>query len=92
MIDGLTKCGVGSGAVDEELSETSGDGDEAEESRGTNVSEEVAVVASTDTIVEPDAMMILSFDAIITDTTMMTTRWTPDVAGFAIFGRYFHCS
>jgi hypothetical protein len=35
-------------------------------------------------------VMILCFDTVIADTTVMGSRWSPDVASFAIFRWHFH--
>lgn len=51
---------------------------------------EIAVVAAANTIIEPDTMMIMSLDAVIANPAMMTTRWSPDVAGFAVFDWHLH--
>lgn len=65
--------------------------EKAEEGGEEDVGEEVAVVAAADAVVQPDAVMILSFDAGITHPAMVGAGWAPDVAGFAVLGRYFHC-
>ena len=52
--------------------------------------EEIAVIPSANAVVQPHAVMILRFDTVIADTTMMGSRWTPDVAGFAVFRWHFH--
>ena len=51
---------------------------------------EIAVIPSTDTVVQPYTVMILCFDTVIADTTVMGSRWSPDVASFAIFRWHFH--
>jgi hypothetical protein len=63
---------------------------QSEERRGTDKNEEVAVVAASNTIVEPHAVMILGFHTIVTHTTVMRTWGAPDVATFAILSRHFH--
>ena len=35
-------------------------------------------------------MMILRLDAAVADTTVMGPRWTPDLAGLAVFGGDLH--
>lgn len=54
--------------------------------------EEVAVVALSHAIVQPNAVMIVTFHAIVTQPTVVSTWRPPDVAGPAMFDRHFHGS
>ena len=67
------------------------DQEKCQAKNGSNKCEKVAVVASTNTIVEPDAMVIKRFHAVVTDSAVIAARRPPDVAGFAIFDRQVHC-
>lgn len=51
--------------------------------------EEVSVIAAANTVVKPDAMMILGFDAVVADFAVMATRRTPYATGSAVFDGYF---
>jgi hypothetical protein len=70
--------------------EAEGKQHQAQQRRGGDVGEEVPVIPPSDTIVQPDAMMILRLDARIADSAVMCARRAPDVAAFAVFGRDLH--
>ena len=50
-------------------------------------SKKVSIVSSPDAIVDPGAVVVLSLNAVVTDSAVMAPRRPPDVARFAIFGR-----
>ena len=37
-------------------------------------------------------MVIQCFDTVVTDSAMITSRWSPDVASLAILDGHIHCS
>lgn len=49
--------------------------------------EEIAVVASADTIIQPDTVVILCFDTVVTYAAVVTSRWSPDVTALTVLGR-----
>jgi len=73
------------------LGETCSKKVEAEDSAGRDKGKEVPVIAPAYTIVEPDAMVVLRFDAVVAYSAMVTPCWAPDIASFAVFSRNFHC-
>ena len=56
----------------------------------TNEGEEITIVASADAVVQPHTMVIQSFDTIVAHSTMIASRWSPDIAALAVFHRYIH--
>jgi hypothetical protein len=74
------------------VSKAGAEEEETEEGGSTDEYKEVAIVTATDTVVQPDAVMILGFDAVVANTTMVRTWGPPDIAAFAVFGRDFHSS
>lgn len=59
---------------------------------GGHEGEEVAVVASPDTVVEPHAMVVLSVDAAVAYAAVMASRWSPYLACFAVLHWHFKCA
>lgn len=57
-----------------------------------NEREEVSVISAAHAVVEPYAMVIMSFDAVIAEATVVSPRWPPDIAGAAMFNRHLHRS
>ena len=78
--------------VSQAMSEAPEHEEEAKECACANKTEEIAVVATADTIVDPNAVMILSLDTVVADSAVMATGWPPYVARFAVFGWYVHSS
>ena len=60
--------------------------------RGSEEREEVSIIASADTVIYPDTVMVGRLNAIVAETAVVSTRRSPDVAGFAILCRHFHGS
>ena len=46
----------------------------------------VAVVASANTIVQPDAVMVLRINAVVANPAMVASGRPPDVTGLTVFG------
>jgi hypothetical protein len=92
FIDGFAKRCAIARSPDENVREGSSEKKEAQQSCRTHKDEEVAVVAATHAVVEPNTVMVLSFNAVVADTTVMRARRSPYVAAFAILGGNFHCS
>jgi hypothetical protein len=53
-------------------------------------SEEVAIVAPPHAIIQPDAVVVLSLNAVVAASAVVGARRAPDFAGFAELGRDFH--
>lgn len=77
--------------VDDDLCKTGGYEVRAEDCCGCDEGKEIAVVSAPYAVVEPDAVVVLGFDTVVTDSAMMASGWSPEVACFAVFGRHFHC-
>ena len=77
--------------VEADVGEGEGEEEEGEEGGGGDVGEEEAVVAAAHAVVEPDAVVVLRFDACVADSAVVCSGGTPDVAGFAVFCWDFHC-
>lgn len=92
MIDTLTKRDTFPASILQNLHQTSSSKVGTEESSAGNKSEKISVVSTADTVIEPNAMMILGLDAIVAQSTVVSTRWTPDVTGSAVPNRDFHSS
>ena len=52
--------------------------------------EEIAIVSSPDTIIDPHTVMIQALNAIVADPAMMASWRPPNVAGLTIFSRHVH--
>jgi hypothetical protein len=78
--------------VHEDVCETSGEEEAADNRTSGDEGEEVAVVSTSDAVIEPDAVVILSLDAVVADSTVVTSRWPPDIAGLAVLSGDFHSS
>lgn len=52
--------------------------------------EEIPVIATAYTVVDPDAMVVLRFDAVVADAAVVAPGWSPDIAGFAVLCGHFH--
>lgn len=72
------------------MSEACKSEEDSQKGTGADKGEEVAVVAPANAVVEPNTVVILSVYAVVTDTAVVATRRSPDVAGFAVLYRYFH--
>lgn len=79
--------------VSVELDVRRGESDEQEcqERGGSDVRVEIAVVPPAYTIVEPDAVVVLGFDAAVANAAVVGAGRAPDLAAFAVFGGDFHC-
>ena len=76
--------------VDQDLGERGSGEVEAQDGGARDKGEEVAVVAAADTVVEPDAVVVLRFDTVVAETAVVGARGAPDVAGLAELGGHFH--
>jgi len=77
--------------VDQNLSEACAEKIESDKRTRRDEGEEVTVVSSSYTVIDPDTVMILSLNAVVTYPAMVTTCRSPDIAGFAVLGWHFHC-
>ena len=77
-------------SISEAMAETGEGQEEAKECCGADESDEISVVAPANTIVDPNAMVVLGFYTIIANSAMVTPGRSPDVAGLAVFCRHVH--
>lgn len=77
--------------IDQNLSKACAEKVESDKRTRRDEGEEIAVVSSSHTVVDPNTMMILSLDAVVTYPAMVTTCRSPDIASFAVLGWHFHC-
>lgn len=91
VANGMAECNSGLRAICETVSETGESKKEPENRPRSDEGEKVAIVSSTNTIVEPNTVMIECFDTIIANPAMIASRWPPDVTSLAIFDRDIHC-
>lgn len=88
--DGIAKCGSVSRSPHEHVYQTSDQEVHAKKCGGHDKCEKVAIVSSTNAVVEPYAVMILRLDTVVTDTTVMGSRRSPDIAALTELGWDFH--
>ena len=50
----------------------------------------VPVIASANAVIDPDTVMVLSFNTVVADPTVMASWRSPDVARLAVLGREVH--
>lgn len=90
VIDRLAERDTLAMLVNEELSKTRTDQVKCKKRGGSDKGKEIAVIAFTDTVVEPDTVMVMGLDAVVAKATVMSTRGTPDIARPAVLHRYLH--
>jgi hypothetical protein len=78
--------------VDEDLGEICTQDEETQYCTEGKECEEISVVSASDAIVDPNTMVVLGLDTVVANSTVVTSRRTPDVASFAVFGWHFHSS
>ena len=78
------------GSVVAHVHQREGDEEEGEEGGEGYVGEEKPVVPAPHAVVEPDAVVVLCFDASVADATVVCAGRAPDGAGFAVFCRDLH--
>ena len=91
----INRCAEGnlfSVHIDENLGKTCTKEEEPNDCSSCNEGEEISVIAASNAVVEPDTVMILSLNTIITYSAMVSSRRSPYIASFAIFGGDFHGS
>lgn len=76
--------------VNEDLSEGCPSEVEPKECGAADEGEEIAVVATADAVVEPDAVVVLGLDAVVAQAAVVRPRGAPDVACFAVLGGHLH--
>ena len=89
-INGLAKGDGRSRLIAQAVTEAAKCQEDAQKRARSDKSEEVAIIASANAVVEPEAMMILCFGAVVANATVMSARRSPYVAGLAVFGRNLH--
>lgn len=77
--------------VDEHLDEACGNDVHGQKSRRSDKGEKVSVVAFSNTIVQPDAVMIMALNAVVAHSTVMSTRGAPDITRSAVLHGEFEC-
>lgn len=90
--NGITKGDIVGLAIYENLRQAGANEEETKESCCRDKGEEVTVISTANAIIEPDAVMVVTFDAIIAHATMMTTRGSPDITRLAVLDGDFHGS
>jgi len=90
MLEGDGEADVVISSVACDMCNCAGEEKDSEEGCKTHVREKIAVVAPPDAIVQPDAVVVLRFDACVADATMVGTWGAPDRTGFAVFSWDFH--
>lgn len=89
VVNSGAKGDVLSVLVNKELDEA-GRNDVYRQERGRcDEGEEVAVVTLANTVVEPNAVVVVALDTIVAHPAVMSTRWAPDVASPAVLHRKF---
>jgi hypothetical protein len=78
------------GFPDEKLGQRRAKEQEAQKSERANKNKEVTVVATANAVVDPDTVMVLRLDTVVTDAAMMGARRAPDIAAFAVLCWNFH--
>src|SRR3978361_785193 len=56
----------------------------------TDEGEEISIVASAHTVVQPDTVVIKSLHTVIAHSTIIASRRPPNVARLAVFHRHVH--
>lgn len=78
--------------IGDDLCQSHSECKQAKESTGCYEGEEVAIISTTNTVVKPETVMVLCFDAIVAHSAMMATWRSPDIASLAVLGWHFHSS
>jgi len=78
--------------VDQNVCQTRADQEKCQEGAKTDECKEIAIVPATNTIVEPHAVMVESFDTIVADTTVIAARRSPYITCLAVLHRHIHGS
>lgn len=78
--------------VDQDVCQTGANQEEGENSAEADKSKKVAIVAATNTVVEPHAVMVKGFNTIVADSTVIAARGSPNVTCLAELHRYIHGS
>ncbi len=76
--------------VDDNLGEGGSKEEESHERPGAHEREEVAIIPTANAIVEPNAVVIVSLDAVVTDSTVMSPGRSPNITCPAIFHWHLH--
>lgn len=76
--------------VRDDVSDGECDQAESHDAAKTDKGEEISVVSSADTVVQPYTMMVLGFNAGVADSTVVGSWWTPDFASLTVLRRHFH--
>lgn len=88
--NGIAECSSVSRSPHEHVYQTSDQEVHAKKCGRHDKCEKVAIVSSTNAVVEPHTVMILRLNAVVTYTTVMGPRRSPDVAALAELGWDFH--
>lgn len=90
MVDGLGKGNILTLHVQKYLCEARGNEVRRQNRGRSDKGEKVTIVALADAVVEPHAVVVVAFDAVVAKATVVGTRGSPDVAGPAVLDRNFH--
>ena len=91
FVNRISKTRVFLVSPDKEMGQARSEKKKAEQCTRTDKCEEIAIVATSNAIVEPNTVVILRFNTIVTNAAMMGSRRAPDVAALAVLGWYLHC-
>jgi hypothetical protein len=76
--------------IDNDVRQTRTQDIESHERPRSDKCEEIAIIPTANTVIEPYTVVIVILDAVITNSTVVSSGWPPDIAGFAIFYRHLH--
>ena len=90
IADRLIERNVVCGGVSQTVTEAAEYQKDAEQRARADECEKEAIIAPPHTIIDPDAVMVYCLHAVVTYTAVMTPRWTPNVARFAVLCWHIH--
>lgn len=90
-VDSMPKAGVIADHPDQDMGKAGSQQETSQGRAGSDKGQKVAVITTTNAVVEPDAVVVLRFDTRVTYATMVCSWRSPDVARLAVLDRHFHC-
>lgn len=92
MLHALTERDLFVVRVGDDLDKTRADQVGGENCGRGDKCKEISVIAFSDTVIEPDTVVVVGLDTVIAEAAVMSTRRAPDVASPAVLNRDFHGS
>jgi len=92
VADGFAKAHILTTAVHQQLNQRGRDDVEGKDGAGCDKDKEVPIVALADTVVEPDAVMVVRLDAVVAEAAMVSAWGTPNIACPTVLHRNLHGS